>query len=220
MIYLIKQLFGLNKEEKPLPTYTTDQLKQMARILFVDDQRVIKADQLRQEEHWVNVRKIDDVTAISQPEVRDAHIIFVDIHGVGRIMGFPDEGLGLIEALKREYPEKKIVLYSAEDQTHVDAFHKAITLVDARLRKGDDLYQFNSVTEELARQAFSFDNCVLHICEVLRKELHVEKSREEVEAIVKRIYNGDLYHSRSKIERAFNLQNIEAVVHIIQLMFS
>ena len=206
------------KVKKTIPTHNIDELKNVVKILFVDDTSIPKAKQLQEKEGWKNVTKIKDVNALSQSEIKEAHIRFLDIQGVGKSMGFKDEGLGLIVALKEKYPDKKIVMYSAESQGHIDAFHKAADLVDGRLRKGADLYEFSSTTERLAQEAFCFDNCVRHICEVLRKELKIELTQTEVEQIVNRIYDEDLYTDPSSIAQAFNLSNVGSVASIIQLL--
>lgn len=215
---IIKILFGKQPKEKPLPTHSVEDLKQIVKILFVDDSSVKMADWLEKKDGWRNVTKIKDVSSLSQKEVREAHIIFVDIQGVGKAMNFKEEGLELIVALKERYPEKKIVMYSAESNGQIDAFHKAGDLVDGRLRKSADLYEFSTMTERLAKDAFCFDNCVLHICEVLRKELKVEKSKTEVERVVKQIYNDNLYEDKLSIAEAFNLSNVGSVASIIQLL--
>lgn len=211
--------FKRKKKSNPIPSRTIEDLKNIVRILFVDDKSVPKAKQMKEQDHWHNVTKIKDITSLAQTEVKDAHIIFIDIQGVGKSMGFKDEGLGLIVALKEKYPDKKIVMYSAENQGQVDAFHKAASLVDGRLRKGADLYEFSSTAERLAQEAFCFENCVKHIKEVLHSELNIDKSEEEIQKIIQHIYDNNMFEDESLIAKAFNLSNIGSLASIIQLFF-
>lgn len=204
---------------KPIPIPTIEELKNKVHILFVDDKAVPKAKQLHDNDGWRFIQKISDVSSISQVEVVDAHIIFIDVQGVGKAMGFKDEGLGLIVALKEKYPEKKIVMYSAESQGQIDAFHHASDLVDGRLRKGADLYEFSTTTERLAQEAFCLDNCIKHIQSVFMRELNINKSDEEIKEIIQLIYNGDYYRDTNKMAELFNLSNIGSVASIIQLLF-
>lgn len=75
----------------------------------------------------------------------DADIFFVDIQGVGLKLGFRDEGLGLALALKEKYPDKKLVIYSAEPRG--ERFHKALKKADETLEKNADPYQFQQLVE-------------------------------------------------------------------------
>ena len=61
-------------------------------------------------------------------------------------MGFNDEGLGLALAIKDKYPEKKVIIYSAE--TNGDRFHEALRKADSFLPKNADPYEFQRIVEE------------------------------------------------------------------------
>ena len=106
--------FFKKNKKKTIPTPTLPELKQKTKILFVDDLKFNIIDSLKDKDGWRNIQRVADVESISQSEVCEAHIIFVDVQGVGKKLGFADEGLGLIVALKETYPEKKIVMYSSE----------------------------------------------------------------------------------------------------------
>ena len=156
---------------------------------------------------------------MSQPELHDAHILCIDIQGVGKELGFPDEGLGLITAIHRQYPEKKIIMYSAEAQGQVDAFHPAEGFVDARLKKSANRYQFEIKLEELAQDAFCLDNCAIHIQRVFKRELNVDISIEDIKLCIERLYSKGKYDSKS-ICKVFNLSNVGSVSSIISLLLS
>lgn len=216
-------LFSLFKKKhkmaiKPIPNRTIDELKAVVNILFIDDTTVSKAKQLKNCEGWRNVSKIKDVESLTQQQIRDAHIIFVDVQGVGKIMEFENEGLDLIVALKQKYPEKKVVMYSAESQGKIDAFHHASDVVDGRLRKGADLYEFETTAERLAMEAFCLDNCAKHIKNVLKRDLNVDLSELEIKAIIQKINNEGLYNDSQKMANLFSVSNIGSVASIIQLL--
>jgi broad specificity phosphatase PhoE len=110
------------KKVKPLPKKNLDEEKIACRVLFIDDEKFKMVDRLRKDDGWQNTSWVKDVDSIYQPELRDAHVVFVDVQGVGKKLGFQDEGLGLIVAIRRQYPNKKIVMYSAERNEKIDAF--------------------------------------------------------------------------------------------------
>lgn len=116
-------------------------------ILFIDDERFLVIDILKNS-GWDNTTRISDVKALNQKEVIDANIIFVDIQGVGVKLGFQDEGLGLSIALKNKYPDKKIIIYSAEKNGN--RFHAALKVVDDFLEKDADPYRFELIVEKFA----------------------------------------------------------------------
>lgn len=210
--------FKKKAKVKKIPSRTVDELKNITKVLFVDDKTFKVVDNIKEKDGWKNVSRIVDVDSLSQTEIQESHIIFVDIQGVGKKMNFKDGGLGLIVALKKEYPDKKIVMYSAESQGQIDAFHPAAELVDARLRKTASLYEFTSTLERLAKEAFCLDNCVKHLKTILRREFSIEKDEAEITKIITELYNNDGYEDKNTIASAFNLSNAGSVASIIQLL--
>lgn len=121
--------------------------KKNASILFIDDKHLeFKMVSILKKAGWSNTKSVRDVTDLDEKKVTDADIIFVDINGVGKTL-FEDEGLGLASELKNRYPDKIIVLYSAE--TTGDRFHKALREVDDCLPKNAEPYQFINLVENL-----------------------------------------------------------------------
>lgn len=117
-------------------------------ILFVDDDTKFKVVNILKGHGWGNTRIIKDVSSLEQIEVAAADIFFVDIQGVGKSLQFKDEGLGLVVALKKKYPHKKVVIYSAE--AGINAFHTAFKVADDRISKDADPYEFIEVVERLS----------------------------------------------------------------------
>ena len=107
---------------------------------FTDEENQILSDI----ESW-NYKDIDN---LDHDIVKNADILFVDVQGVGVSLGFKDEGLGLVEALKEKYPHKKVIIYSVVSQG--DRFHNAFNVCDGQLSKDADPYQFQRVLEKFA----------------------------------------------------------------------
>ena len=118
-------------------------------ILFVDDDVKFKVVNILKTNGWTNTKIISDVTSLEQPEVAAAEVLFIDIQGVGNRLMFRDQGLGLVVALHRKYPEKKLVIYSAEI---ADPFHAAFKVADEQLSKDADPYEFMETIDRLTRK--------------------------------------------------------------------
>jgi hypothetical protein len=118
--------------------------KEDIQILFIDDEKFKTVDNLKSA-GWINTKTIKDVTNLDSSDVKNSDVIFVDINGVGEKLFPIDKGLGLAEALKKKYPKKYIVIYSAQEQG--DRFHKALKIVDYSLSKNAEPYEFINIIE-------------------------------------------------------------------------
>jgi hypothetical protein len=123
-------------------------LREKTHIMFVDDQSFKACNILKKT--WVHTSRKNDISDLNSTEVRAVHIFFLDIHGVGKKLGFSDEGLGLAGALMDKYPDKKFVIYSAK--TEGDRFNPIIKRANESLKKNADPYTFEQVTERLAKE--------------------------------------------------------------------
>ena len=208
-----------NRKKRIFPTRTIEQLKNSVNILFVDNEVFNLTTELKEKEGWRMLSVVPDISSLSQKELIDAHILCIDIQGVGKELGFNDEGLGLIVAIHEKYPEKKIIMYSAEAQGQIDAFHPAEGIVDERLRKSANRYQFETTIERLAQEAFCLDSCALTIKRVFSRELNVELSQEEIKTAIEKLYSTGKFDNNS-ICKAFNLNNVGSVASIISLLMS
>lgn len=123
-----------------------DEYKGTTRILFIDDDTQFKVAKILSKSGWVHTKLVKDVRSLDDRDIIEASILFIDVQGVGHLLGFSDEGLGLASALKDKYPEKRVVIYSAETQG--DRFHKALRKADSSLPKNADPYEFQRLVEE------------------------------------------------------------------------
>lgn len=121
--------------------------KSAVSVLFIDDDIKFQVVNILKRNGWTNTKIIKDVASLEQPEVASADIFFVDIQGVGVSLGFKDQGLGLVIALRKKYPTKKIVIYSAEN---ANAFHAAFGQANERISKDADPYEFMEAVERLS----------------------------------------------------------------------
>lgn len=132
--------------EFPNPTVN---LKQTCQILFIDDEKTPSVIKTLKKSGWKYIKKIGDTADLDLPEIRNANIIFVDIKDCGKELGFKNEGVGLAAQLKRKYPEKGIVIYSATVEHNL--FDPDINIVDDRLYKNAEPIQFNNMIERYGK---------------------------------------------------------------------
>jgi mRNA-degrading endonuclease HigB of HigAB toxin-antitoxin module len=188
----------------------------MVKIVFVDDKSFKVVDILKKA-GWTYTSWLKDIHSLDIREVAEAHIIFVDIQDVGERLGFKDEGLGLILALRQKYPFKKLVVYSA--QRTGDRFHQGFSAADARIAKNADPFEFQSLVEQYSREAFSLNECVARLQKMLRSEFSVYLSEDQVVKNMTTIMNkGDL--SPASIENVFNVNNAITLAKIISLFLT
>lgn len=116
------------------------ELKRTSQILFIDDDRGFKIVGILKKMGWENTKLITDISSLEQYQLLSADVVFVDIQGVGRAMQYSDEGLGLALAIKRRYPEKKVIIYSAEEKGA--RFHEALQEADYSLSKTAEPIRF------------------------------------------------------------------------------
>jgi hypothetical protein len=210
----IKNFLGI--KEYKLPDRTLEDLKQLCRILFIDDQS-FKVIQILKNAGWSHTKCIRDVDSLDSLEVAEAHIIFVDIHDVGRKLGFKDEGLGLIMALRQKYPFKKLVVYSAERSG--DRFHQGFSAADARLAKNADPFEFQTLVEQYSQDAFSLSECIARLKRILSGEFGVYLNETQiVKNMTSLMKKGD--YSVDAVGGIFNLNNAAAVAQIISLFLT
>lgn len=138
-----------NKTSEQTKRNSQNQRKEDYRILFIDDNHNdFKMVSILKKAGWTNTRAIKDLTDLDDQKAREASIIFVDINGVGTQM-FEDQGLGLAAALKDKYPNKIIILYSAEPKGN--RFDKKLRKVDDSLAKNAEPYEFISLIEQFSK---------------------------------------------------------------------
>ncbi|EKF9802457.1 hypothetical protein O1C99_002540, partial [Vibrio cholerae] len=135
-------------ENKNSHNKTEEYYKNNTKILIVDDEIKFKLPKIFKASGWVHSKLIKDIDNLDHIDVKEADILFIDVQGVGVSLGFKDEGLGLVEAIKEKYPSKKVIIYSVVSQG--DRFHNAFNVCDGQLSKDADPYQFQRILEKFA----------------------------------------------------------------------
>lgn len=191
------------------------ELKQICRILFIDDGE-FDVPGILVTSGWRHTKKLSDVESLDCTEIAESHVIFIDIAGVGKRLRFTDEGLGLLTAIKKRYPVKKLVVYSAQQRGN--RFHEGLSQADERLPKNADPFQFENLVENLAQDAFSLVGCIHNLKKVLDSEFKIYLSDSDIERILTKIGRKGVY-TDTVIARAFNLQNAGSWASVISLFF-
>lgn len=125
--------------DKPSDQNRTSDIQKGVHILFIDDEE-FQVVQMLKNDGWKAVSRIDDPNSIRAQEIIDSDVIFVDIIGVGKALGFKNQGIGLAAEIKRRYPLKRVVIYSGEEKHSV--FDSDLHAVDNWLPKNAEPIQF------------------------------------------------------------------------------
>ena len=144
------------KVGSPHPSYTIDieVLKKSTNILFVDDQKFGMTKTVKSA-GWHNVLYKKDINSLEDADIRAAHIIFIDINGVAVKLS-SKQGLGLAARIKQTFPEKKVIIYSAE--TVGDRFDEDLRRVDYCLRKDADPIEYLELISDYAKEIAQTNN--------------------------------------------------------------
>lgn len=112
-------------------------------ILFIDDNKVSFIQAMKKAGYSI-IRFLKDCNNIQCQQVVDADIIFVDVNGVAMSLFPKEQGFGLAKAIKEQYPNKCVVLYSAEPQY----FNKDYNILDSVLPKNSEPYEFTKIIDD------------------------------------------------------------------------
>lgn len=110
-------------------------------------------------------------------------------------------------------------MYSAEEQGKIETFHPSIDLVDNRLSKNSDPYQFQVLVERYAKESFSFNECIERIRKQIQRETGISLEFDEVVKALTKIQKSKNY-TDTAIAKVFNLQNAAAIANIVQLFIT
>lgn len=179
-------IFG-NKNKKKFLKKSLSDLKDKTRVLMIDDEKTDLVDSLISE-GW-HVKYMDDLDKYTNTDLIDAHIVCVDIKGVGKKLKIKEEGLGLIRNIKEKYPEKRIILCSSVG-TH-DIFDNAINLVDKKVYKNGQTHPFDTAIQELSYKLFDWDSLIREIYFKYKSDFGLEISLEDFNKKMKSAIDGN-----------------------------
>ena len=114
----ILEYFNKRKIQKKYAiTRSEDEIKIITNILIIDDQK-FEIEKSLIAEGW-NVNYVKDLDSFENPKLKAAHIVCIDIMGVGKKLNIKNEGMGLVRYINEMYPEKKIILYSSQKEQNI-----------------------------------------------------------------------------------------------------
>lgn len=140
-----------SKDESANREAKIESLKSKVKILFIDDDTKFNIVKILKESKWKHTKSVVDIKSLDIPVVKDADIFFVDVNGVGKLLNCEHEGLDLALMLKQKYPNKRIVIYSANKNNN---FHPAWDQCDFKLEKNALIYQFQSLVEQYSLELY------------------------------------------------------------------
>jgi hypothetical protein len=152
------------------------EIKDITRILVIDDREPMLVEDLTKEGWRVNY--IPDLPSYDSTYLIDSHIICLDIMNVGKDLRC-ESGLGLVKGIKGKHPEKRILLYSSIQNHNI--FDESIDLVDKRLYKDGQPYQFIKTVEDLAYEVFDWNKCINQVYQKFKHEFGASVSLTEFE---------------------------------------
>ncbi len=110
--YIIKNphsIDDLEKIKKSILIKLPHELRKLTKILVIDDKPFTPLENLTSQDYRINW--LPDVHGLD--ECQEYNIILVDLKGTGKRFDAREQGLHLIRELKRRYPDKSIIAYSA-----------------------------------------------------------------------------------------------------------
>lgn len=213
---MFNKLFKKNEPHLEFREPDLETRKNKTNILFVDDNYFQVVDILKKS-GWLNTHSTHDIDNLDASIVKDAQIIFVDIHGVGKSLGFSNEGLGLVSALKKKHPEKRVIVYSSE--TKGDRFEEDLESADKRIKKNADPYRFVSLVEEYSAEFFTLDRCIIRLQKILHSEFNTSLTEAEIKEKLAAIQNQGNTNTNT-VSKVFNLSNAGSLASLVSLLFS
>jgi len=142
------------------------------RILFLDDQRDAVEPYVAhlKSEGFTNVDVMTDVKALNQVVDANADLIFLDITGVATALNSADEGLSVLEYVKKHQPWTQVIVLSGSDFPASKA--KSLSKADLCITKGSlNLAELVNVTEDQLKQAVAPEYRNVKILTVLEKRI-------------------------------------------------
>lgn len=205
----------LRKDKKRFIQKSLPELKDKTRILFIDDEETALVESLKSE-GW-HVKYMEDLDRYSNVDLKDAHIVCIDIKGVGKKLNIPEEGLGLVRNIKERYPEKKIILHSSYS-SH-DIFDNAIDIVDKKIYKDGQTHPFDSAIQELAYKLFDWDSLIKEIYFKYKGEFGVDITLEDFSKKMKSAINGNEIDVERILKITLAGVNVASKIKVILIPF-
>ena len=164
------------------------ELRKKAQVLIVDDDVQGRLDDNLRRSGFSNVNIMRDVERIQ--DVEPFHVVLVDICGVGGKLGMeggnlPYEGLSLANEIKRQFPLKKVIAYSAM-LVNFESNYILKTVVDSFFEKGTKIDERNK----------AIDKCLMDISDPRKIWDHFRKKLLDADVPITQVVKMEDYYVR------------------------
>jgi len=142
------------------------------RVLFLDDQRDAVEPYVShlKEEGFTNVDLITDIKSLNQVVDAKADLIFLDITGVATALDGEEEGLSVLEYVKKHQPWTQVVVLSGSDFSASKA--KTLSKADLCITKASlNLAELVNVTEDQLKLAVAPEHRNVKVLGVLEDRI-------------------------------------------------
>lgn len=162
-----------------------DELKKRTRIVVIDDEDSFPVNLFQKEGYSVD--KWQTVTDYGRLESGFYDIIVLDIKGVATHIS-EDDGLGVLESIKRKNPAQIIIAFSQ----HSFDLSKARfwEMADEKIAKPSDFLKIKSIIDNLINTQFKPDRYISTLHTVLRKNHFSEKDIRKLDNEIVKIIKG------------------------------
>ena len=181
-------LFGRKKLTSLAKPLSLVDLRKRVKIVVIDDDENAFPTRILQDEgytieHWPEVKSLDRL------ERGDFDIIVLDIAGVaGRFA--PDDGLGILDHLKRHNPAQIIVAFSG--QSFDLSKQRFFDMADDVLPKPVNALKCKQILDQLIEAKFTVEHMWNSVVVIMRRENVPQKAIDKLEqSIAKAISKGD-----------------------------
>lgn len=138
----------IRKKKQP----SLEEIKRSVRILFVDDESVDHLINNISQAGW-NVSYTNEISNLDSDEIKNADIIFLDYKNVGVKLTPTEEGIGLLKAIRKKYPNKHLIFYSG--YAGFIPGHEVHGIADDWIQKNSDPYVYIDRIEDAAKKIYA-----------------------------------------------------------------
>ena len=142
--FISRQISELNGESI-LKEVSLAQLKKATEILVIDDNEFTYLEALKKSEFNIDYRS--DIQSLK--DVAEYDIVLCDIRGVGKFLESQYDGAYLVKQLKKKYPNKTIISYTADDYN--PRYEEFLKYADAIVPKGTVLEDWDALLTGLLK---------------------------------------------------------------------
>ncbi len=117
-------------------------LKRNTKVLIIDDDDIVVLSSLYKQGYNIEHKK--DIDSLNEIAAYD--IVFCDVKGVGKSLSGKYEGAHLVKQIKKEFPDKMVISYSAIG--YDSEYEEYLSYADAKVPKGSSIEDWTSIIDE------------------------------------------------------------------------